>query len=391
MSVPAIRITRMNQHAYAADGKWVLYWMTAYRRTQDNFALDRAIELAEQFQKPLLILEAIREDYEWACDRFHRFLIDGMLDNQASLKDCPVLYYPFLDHAKSPGKGLLEALARVATAVVSDDFPCFFYPKMYAKLASLLSVPLEIVDSNGLLPIRFEARTYTVAHSYRRAMQKAWEKGSPEFPKQDPFLACKLPRKPRLPPEFLERWPMADLRNYADRSRRLDEFRINHNVKTTPESGGSRAGAACLNRFIHSRLSAYGEARNEPSVEGSSGLSPYLHFGHVAAHQVFRAIMDVEKWTRKRLNKPNGKVNGFWGVSENAEAFLDQLATWREIGFNSCVRDPSFDQYDSLPSWAKQTLAEHASDRRPYCYALEEWRPRRHMIHCGMRLNGSYA
>jgi deoxyribodipyrimidine photo-lyase len=42
------------------------------------------------------------------------------------------------------------------------------------------------------------------------------------------------------------------------------------------------------------------------------------------------------------------------------------LVTWREIGFNMCVRNPdTYDRYESLPEWARQTLAEHASDPRP--------------------------
>ncbi len=31
-----------------------------------------------------------------------------------------------------------------------------------------------------------------------------------------------------------------------------------------------------------------------------------------------------------------GSRSGWWGVSSAAEAFLDQLVTWRELGFNMC-------------------------------------------------------
>ena len=55
-----------------------------------------------------------------------------------------------------------------------------------------------------------------------------------------------------------------------------------------------------------------------------------------------------------------------------SEAFLDQLCTWREIGFNMCWREPDYTRFESLPDWARQTLEEHQNDPRPYLYSLEQ-------------------
>jgi len=52
---------------------------------------------------------------------------------------------------------------------------------------------------------------------------------------------------------------------------------------------------------------------------------------------------------------------------------LDELITWREIGYNMCWQRDDYDQYDSLPNWAKQTLAEHADDERPELYDLDDF------------------
>jgi deoxyribodipyrimidine photo-lyase len=60
-------------------------------------------------------------------------------------------------------------------------------------------------------------------------------------------------------------------------------------------------------------------------------------------------------------------------MSEAAEAFLDQLVTWREVGFNFCAHRPDYDEYLSLPDWAKATLAKHAADDRPHAYSLDEF------------------
>jgi deoxyribodipyrimidine photo-lyase len=60
-------------------------------------------------------------------------------------------------------------------------------------------------------------------------------------------------------------------------------------------------------------------------------------------------------------------------MSASAEAFLDQIVTWRELGFNLCWQRSDYDRYDSLPDWARRTLAAHARDRREHVYTLEQF------------------
>jgi deoxyribodipyrimidine photo-lyase len=60
-------------------------------------------------------------------------------------------------------------------------------------------------------------------------------------------------------------------------------------------------------------------------------------------------------------------------MGAGAEAFLDQLITWRELGFATATREPAFDRYESLPAWARATLEDHASDPRPHLYTLAEF------------------
>jgi deoxyribodipyrimidine photo-lyase len=49
------------------------------------------------------------------------------------------------------------------------------------------------------------------------------------------------------------------------------------------------------------------------------------------------------------------------------------LITWRELGYNMAAHAPGYERYESLPAWARRTLAEHAADRRPFLYSLEEF------------------
>jgi deoxyribodipyrimidine photo-lyase len=56
-------------------------------------------------------------------------------------------------------------------------------------------------------------------------------------------------------------------------------------------------------------------------------------------------------------------------MSPPAEAFLDELVTWRELGFNMLSRRPeAAHDFDTLPPWAIRTLDAHAGDPRDPLY-----------------------
>jgi deoxyribodipyrimidine photo-lyase len=99
-----------------------------------------------------------------------------------------------------------------------------------------------------------------------------------------------------------------------------------------------------------------------------------LHFGHISIHEIFRDLIEKEAWTPQRLPEVvSGRRTGWWKMSSAAEEFLDEIITWREIGLNACTWLANFDRYESLPAWARATLAEHATDERPNVYTLEEF------------------
>lgn len=60
-------------------------------------------------------------------------------------------------------------------------------------------------------------------------------------------------------------------------------------------------------------------------------------------------------------------------MDEPAEGFVDQFVTWRELGFNFTSRRDDYAEFDSLPEWARQTLAQHELDARPFTYSLDEF------------------
>ena len=63
MSVPASRLTLANAAPPRPTGEYLLYWMTAARRSAHSYGLDRAVERARELGRPLLVFEALRCGY----------------------------------------------------------------------------------------------------------------------------------------------------------------------------------------------------------------------------------------------------------------------------------------------------------------------------------------
>lgn len=374
MSVPALRVNPVNR-APLRRGRFVLYWMIAARRTRWSFALDHAIAEARRLGVPLVVLEALRVGYPWASERLHRWVIDGMYDQRARLAATPIAYHAYVEPSAGDGSGLLEALAGEAALVVTDEFPCFFLPRMVAAAGRKLDdlgVRLEAVDGNGLLPLRGADRTFTAAQHFRRHLQKELPRHLGAFPAADPLAHLDLPRAV-IPDAVLARWPSLFAHTAFDLAAALARLPIDHAVPTVAERGGEVAARARIDAFFAGRIARYHEARNQPEDDVASGLSPYLHFGHASIHEVIARLFTRDGWTPERLApKPNGRREGWWNLSPEGEAFIDEAVTWRELGYNASFLDPAYDRLESLPAWATRTLDAHRADRREPCYSHDQ-------------------
>jgi deoxyribodipyrimidine photo-lyase len=368
--VPSLRIRAVNDRPLRPDGDYVLHWMIAARRTRSNFALDRAVELARELGRPLLVFEALRCGYRWASDRLHAFVMQGMADNAADCERHGVAYRSYVEPQEGAGRGLLAALATRACAVVTDDWPCGFVPHMVEAAGRALPVRLEAVDGNGLLPLAAGEKAFGRAYDFRRHLQKHLPGHLAATPTKNPL--ARLRGMPHATP------PEAVTQRWLAKSGSLDALHrlpIDHRVAPSPVlHGGARAGHVTLARFVDERLARYAEERSHPDADAQSDLSPWLHFGHVGVHEVLEAVTAPEDWSPSRIaSTTSGAKDGWWGASTNVEAFLDELVTWRELGFNvSHHRPDDYDRYESLPGWARASLELHGADPRPRRHTLAE-------------------
>ena len=101
---------------------------------------------------------------------------------------------------------------------------------------------------------------------------------------------------------------------------------------------------------------------------------PYLHFGHISVHRILHDVFRKYRWDISKIQPPNdGRRSGWWNLPHPVEAFLDQIITWRDLGFIHCANEPNHMKFSSLPEWARKTLAEHENDKREYIYSFEEF------------------
>jgi deoxyribodipyrimidine photo-lyase len=137
-----------------------------------------------------------------------------------------------------------------------------------------------------------------------------------------------------------------------------------------------------LDEFIEKKLLYYGEGRSipqSPELSPSSGLSAYLHFGYISIDEiVIRVLSSVEKqkWAPDLLNvKDKGKKHGYFHSNTSVCDFLDELLTWRDIGYLMFFLNPGFRKDLSiLPDWVKKNNLAHEKDKREYLYTKEELR-----------------
>ncbi|RAH15952.1 MAG: deoxyribodipyrimidine photolyase [Methanobacteriota archaeon] len=379
------RINQLNNCKINSDGKYVLYCMISARRLKWNFGLKFAVEKAKQLNKPLVVIEPLNIDHKWASDRIHNFVINGMLDNRADFENTPITYFPFVETTKNQGKGILRKFSELSTMVVIDDFPTYFPKIVVDRIAPKLPVKTVAIDSNGLLPMKLVGKECSTAHSFRRFTHK----NILPFIEDEVFTSS-LPSMNGL--RQLSQFEINDIIMKTEykmtplewlwRASQPDDIGINalssididHEVFPVKSiRGGSKNAYERMKIFLDTKLEKYSEDRNKPSLKATSGMSPWLHFGHISTHEIVHNILKKEKWDPGLVNESRiGSRSGWWGMSESAEGFLDQLITWRELGFNFAYFRDDHTNWTSLPQWAQNSLEEHSNDYKEETYSFEE-------------------
>ncbi len=316
----------------------VLYWMSRDQRVNDNWALLFAQELALERKVSLGVVFSLVPRFLNATSRQYGFMLKGLQEVENHLAE---LNIPFFLLIGSPEQELPAFLVKHHIGGLVTDFDPLRIKQQWKKeVAAHIKSRIYEVDGRNIVPCweassKKEYAAYTLRPKIHRAL--------PEFLKDFP-LAQKHP----FPwPKKVKKtnWDKAEISLKIDRS--------------VPEIDwllpGEKAAAATLDRFLTKKLSAYASRRNDPTEDGVSNLSPYLHFGQISAQRV---ALQLKK---KKVNK------------ESKDGFLEELIVRRELSDNFCFYNPDYDRFAGFPEWAQKTLNEHRGDKREYLYSLEQF------------------
>ena len=367
------RIREVNRKSIIEKNDYILYWMQAYRRLNHNHALDYANHLSHTYQKELILFEGLRSNYPWNSERIHSFVLEGMKDNYGQAKKLGLNYFCYVETDKEISKNILLDFASNACAVITDDFPCFIIPNQIEKLSNKIDVKLIAVDSNSIIPISKYGEVSWAARGLRTRIHKNFEeaylnKSQKELTFFQPKKKTKFKYESFIPTE-------------KNISEVLKKIKFSNEVPKVEIFGGYSEAKKKLNLFLEKNLNRYKDFRSNPhspEITSGSALSPYLHFGHISVDEIITEVFNFnskKEWTIKNLNSElKGDREKFFHSNPNINSYLDELLTWRDIGYLFFWNKKEFNKdLKSLPDWIKENLKKHASDKREYVYSKKEF------------------
>jgi deoxyribodipyrimidine photo-lyase len=142
--------------------------------------------------------------------------------------------------------------------VVSDDYPTFFIPKMQEAAASQMNIRFELVDSNGLFPIRATNKVFSRAFDFRRHLQRELPQHLDASPLADPLEGL-----PPIAPKTLDTLVAGARANWEPASndvlsgKTLESLPIDHSVGVVDLEGGFEAGERQMEQFLSSGIDRY--------------------------------------------------------------------------------------------------------------------------------------
>ena len=331
----ATRIRRLNDEPVRLQtGRYVLYWMQQSQRAEDNHALELAVERANEYDLPPLVLFCLTDDFPEANARHYAFMLEGLAGVATALGERGV---PFVVRRGWPPAVLAE-FATEAAEVITDVGYLRIQREWRRELAESAPCRVTEVESDVVVPVRsaYSKEAYNAA-TLRRHIT----------PQLDTFL--------RTPQVVAPERVLADVPTGEDVGRLpelLAELSVDRSVEpSTTFRGGRAAAERRLDEFIAGALRRYDEDSNDPAADAVSHLSPYLHFGQISPVRIALAVREANV------------------AQHEKDAYLEQLIVRRELAMNFCFYNDGYDAYESaVPGWARDSLAEHRDDDRPYRY-----------------------
>lgn len=338
-------------------GEYVLYWMQASQRAEDNHALEYAIRQANTLGLPLVVGFGLTADFPEANLRAYVFMLEGLRETQVELRRRKIA---LVVRRGSPPEVALELAAGAALLVV-DRGVLRVQKAWREEVARRAPCRVVQVESEVVVPVEVTSdKEEYAARTLRPRLHRHLE----EYLQP---LAVTRPRHSSLK-LGLESLDLADPEALAR------SLGVAVDVPPSPlYRGGAQEAHRRLQRFVEQGLAGYEADRNEPWKDATSHLSPYLHFGQLSPLRLTLTVLEHCGDPLQVLALlPRRETESTVPLVAGAVGFLEELLVRRELAWNYTHYNPRYDEYEALPPWARLTLQRHATDRRPYLYSLPQ-------------------
>lgn len=338
-------------------GERILYWMQASVRVRDNLALAWAQREADARNLPLDVLFCLDATYPEANERSFAFLLDGLEDVSTGLEAQGL----HLTVALSPPGPAVAAAAGLAALVVFDRGYLPFARKQRWQIAQGLGCPVVMAEDNASVPVKTVSDKDEWAAATLRPKLMRLASLEPPLPRP---LAGSVPSRPDILATNLAQAGIPILEDRPSRAI-LPRLGIDTSVSATPLVGGEKAAWLRWEHFRDHKLERYDDDRNDPTLDGQSGLGPALHFGHLSPLSLVEDLKARGLWKEPTTFRKAGE--------DPVSRFLDEVLVRRELSFNFVVFNADHPTWKGLPAWARKTLETHKEDRRSAVYDRTAW------------------
>ena len=302
----------------------VIVWFRRDLRISDHPALSEALKEGPVIP---LYIESSSEEGDWTAGSASKWWLHqslAKLSGELALKGSRLIL------RRGNAAKILEELAKESgakTVLCSRSYDARILKRDEGVKKKLAAAGVEIRGFNGSL-LREPWETRTGSGGPYKVFTPFWKN----------YLSGKEFRTPLAEPSKIEapgKWPASD--KLADWGL---EPKINWagGMKAFWEPG-EKGAARALETFLP-KTPDYPRSRDMPSEEGTSMLSPHLHFGEISVHQVWDRVQRLKCKTKEE--------------KEGQETFLKELV-WREFSYHLLFHfphtpeEPLYEQFRDFP------------------------------------------
>lgn len=348
------RVLKLNKNSY--NGQAVIYVMSRDQRVQDNHALIAAQSLAIEHSAPLYVLFNLMVVKNRAREHYD-FMLMGLREVADELES---LNINFVMKSGDMVENIMQFSSEVQAGAIFFDFSPLKASRERAKrIAASFNGIVSVVDTHNIIPVwiasdKCEFAAYTMRLKVHLALEKyiVTPEKIVKHTSSTPIAATGITFKEAE--TYVTQIPEGNIR-----------------IEAIP---GQRAATQHLERFIAKDLAIFAMNRNDIANDQQSGLSPYLHYGHISS---LRVALEVIKQSDQRpllFKKVKLAVHGETAsIYDGVNALLEQMVVRKELADNFCFYSNEYRTISAGPEWAVKSLAEHANDPREHIYSREQW------------------